>query len=182
MDMVSRFLIILGALLYGRPSLQCQTWCWGNQERLCTNGLTAWMFLFVLCWWFQCGEGYCSRWLTWWYTAHRGGGLWPSLMHGSFFLGLISHLIPHRPWWLRWAPKVMGLGRKVSFLLLGIVQVDFVKWTQEITQGNLLSTFGPSLFIIRNFILKLFIHGKGIFHWVFRYIFFKLLILVMLST
>ena len=46
-----------------------------------------------------------------------GAKFWPSSMHELFVIGFILPLIPHRPWRLRGTPKVLGLGRTVSFLL-----------------------------------------------------------------
>ena len=46
-----------------------------------------------------------------------GGNFWPSSMHESFVLNFISPLIPHRTWRLRGDPKVLVMGRMVSFLL-----------------------------------------------------------------
>ena len=46
-----------------------------------------------------------------------GGKCWPSSIHESFVPGFVSSLIPHMPWQLRGAPKVMGLGSKVSFMI-----------------------------------------------------------------
>ena len=46
-----------------------------------------------------------------------GGKCWPSSIHESFVLGSIFPLIPHRTWRIRGAPKVIGMGRTVYFLL-----------------------------------------------------------------
>ena len=37
----------------------------------------------------------------------QGAKFWSSLMHESFVIGFGFPLIPHRPWWLREAPKVL---------------------------------------------------------------------------
>ena len=50
-----------------------------------------------------------------------GETFWPSSIHKSFVLGFISSLLPHRPWRLMGAPKVLGPGRKVYLLLRDII-------------------------------------------------------------
>ena len=49
-----------------------------------------------------------------------GGKNISSLMHKSFVLGFVFSLIPHRPWQLRGAPKIMILGRAVYLLIQDI--------------------------------------------------------------